>query len=152
MVARHLEAEGWLQQARLEAPRAPLPIPRQGELQLPRAAGLLRETIDELGRYTLERKMGVEHADHTINNKKRGLSKILKAAVASPGKRYLSTSRLVEEVRASCVASVQPTASQPLKHSAPAQVRNQHVAPSAPRSASRSWPKRSVSSRRTKRR
>ena len=44
---------------------------------------LLRETIDELGRYTLERKMGVEHADHTINNKKRGLSKILKAAVAS---------------------------------------------------------------------
>ena len=60
---------------------------------------MLRETVDGDGRYTLERKSGVNHADHSISGKKRGLPLILKVAVASPGKRHLSVAKLVEEVR-----------------------------------------------------
>ena len=60
---------------------------------------LMRETVNLDGLYTLERKAGVTHADHKINNKKKGLPKYLKLACASPVKAGMSTSKLVERMR-----------------------------------------------------
>ena len=34
---------------------------------------VIRESVDEFGQYTLERKQAAPHADHSISNKVRGL-------------------------------------------------------------------------------
>lgn len=60
---------------------------------------LLRESIDEEGRFTLERKRGVPHTDHSLSGKTRGLSKMVKLKVASPSKRGRSSHKLVKELR-----------------------------------------------------
>ena len=52
---------------------------------------VLRETVDEQGRWTLERKCGVPHADHNFSNKKRGLSEMLKLTVAEPARQVTPT-------------------------------------------------------------
>ena len=52
---------------------------------------VLRETVDEQGRWTLERQCGVPHADHTVSNKKRGMSKYLKLTVAQPASQVTPT-------------------------------------------------------------
>ena len=59
----------------------------------------MRVTVDEEGKWTLERKRGTPHAGHRISNKKRGLSKFLKVAATSPSKKGLSTARVVSRVR-----------------------------------------------------
>ena len=60
---------------------------------------VLRETVDEHGRYTLERKRGVPHADHSISNKKRGLSKLLKLTVAEPARQGHRSGVVIKAVR-----------------------------------------------------
>jgi len=52
---------------------------------------VLRETVDEHGRWTLERKCGVPHADHNFSNKRRGLSKFIKLTVVKPASQVTST-------------------------------------------------------------
>ena len=59
----------------------------------------MRETIDEEGRYTLERKRGVPHADHTLSQKTRGLAKHVKLMIASPSKQGKSAYQLVKGLR-----------------------------------------------------
>ena len=58
----------------------------------------LRVSENKEGRFTLER--GREpHADHRINNRKRGLSKLLKAKATSPSKKNLTASKVAMELR-----------------------------------------------------
>ena len=60
---------------------------------------MLRETQDENGRWTLERKRGVPHADHMISNKRVGLPKMMKLAVAAEVKQGVKSSKVVDNVR-----------------------------------------------------
>ena len=60
---------------------------------------MIRESVDEFGQYTLERKQAAPHADHSISNKVRGLPKAIKATIASPSRGGMSSTHLVAEVR-----------------------------------------------------
>ena len=60
---------------------------------------VLRATVDEHGRWTLERKCGVPHADHSFSNKRRGLSKFIKLTVAKPATQGLRCAMVVKHVR-----------------------------------------------------
>ena len=58
----------------------------------------LRVSQNEEGRFTLERSRE-PHADHRINNRKRGLSKLLRAKATSASKKNLTASTLAMELR-----------------------------------------------------
>jgi len=61
---------------------------------------LLRVTEhEEDGSWTLERKRGAPHADHTQSNKKRGLPKHIACNVTSPTKMKLPAAKLKQVVR-----------------------------------------------------
>jgi hypothetical protein len=58
----------------------------------------LRITECKDGLWTVERNR-IPHADHTVSNKKRGLSKFMKLAVTSPSKKGLSGHMVVKRMR-----------------------------------------------------
>ena len=58
----------------------------------------LRVTVDTQGQWTLERKM-VHHADHSINGRKRGVSKMLAMAATSPSKKDMVPRAAIARVR-----------------------------------------------------
>ena len=58
----------------------------------------LRRTECKDGLWTVERNR-IPHADHTVSNKKRGLSKFMKLAVTSPSKTGLSGHMVVKRMR-----------------------------------------------------
>jgi len=58
----------------------------------------LRVTVDKQGQWTLERKR-VHHADHSINNRKKGVSKLLATSALSPSKKDMVPRAVVARVR-----------------------------------------------------
>ena len=58
----------------------------------------LRVTVDEQGQWTLERKR-VLHADHSINKRKKGVSKLLLKSALSPSKKDMVPRAVVARVR-----------------------------------------------------
>ena len=60
----------------------------------------LRVTVDTQGQWTLERKTA-PHADHAINNRKRGISKLLACTATSPSKKDMVPRAVVARAAAS---------------------------------------------------